>query len=37
MADEIRTDTSPEAMIRAIEDNTLDRWRVDGNLRRDLD
>jgi hypothetical protein len=28
MADEIRTDTSPEAMVRAIEDNTLDYWRL---------
>lgn len=28
MADEIRTDTSPEAMVRAIEDNILDYWRL---------
>ena len=27
MSEEIRTDTSPEAMVRAIEDNTLDYWR----------
>ena len=28
MADKIRTDPSPEAMIRAIEDNTIDYWRL---------
>ncbi|HEY8766165.1 MAG TPA: hypothetical protein VIP09_02705 [Dehalococcoidia bacterium] len=28
MADEIRTGTSPEAMVRAIEDNILDYWRL---------
>jgi ribosomal protein S18 acetylase RimI-like enzyme len=28
MADQIRTDTSPGAMVRAIEDNTLDYWRL---------
>ncbi len=28
MTDEIRTDTSPEAMRRAIEDKTVDRWRL---------
>src|SRR5437899_3253345 len=28
MSKEIRTDTSPEAMVHAIEDNTIDRWRL---------